>query len=134
MLPLLTVLVGPTAKIDVRKGTTNRALRKLATLTAQCINFQHDTGKPCRPGDVVIRLFLSPDCPVYTLNAGDVSVSLELAESDLPPQDEESISEFTDSLAEAIVNDGPFARTAGGTAVTHCQVRCGHYLGRVVMF
>lgn len=134
MLALLTVIVGPNAKAKGRRIDLERISRLLAELVRQRINAQYDEARPCDERGVVVRLFMGPECPVHLFNAGDVSLSLELDESDLAGRNQEEIQDFTETLAEVIKTDGPFMRADKTMPVVHCHVRCGQTIGRVVMF
>jgi hypothetical protein len=134
MLPILTVIVGSTAKAKGRRSNPERVLQLLAELTSQRINAQYGEGRPCGPRDVVVCLFMRPACAVYLHNAGDISLTLELDEDDLAGRSQEEVQDFTESLAETIKDAGPFVRHDMTMPIVHCQVRCGRNLGRVVLY
>ena len=48
--------------------------------------------------------------------------------------DTDAVQDFAETLAEVIQSYGPFVRSDGARPITHCHVRCGRFLGRVVLF
>ena len=132
MIIPVTVTVGSTVRIQTEEGIEagpDYAMGHLTQLIAQLITRRREGLSPCRSSEVGLTLFLAPQCPVYTMNLGPVSLSLILRECDLSKPNQTIVDNLALRIAEAVSAEGPFASASMNCVTTSCSVQCGRYFG-----